>query len=438
MKVGSKKRLSLYLELFLLFLAAGFISLLFFAVSKFIIELHIERYHENPGMVQKYDKKYISKLQRYITKYNVASDDYKKLDKWVNGNRIIYIQIKKNKKWVYFSDWETDGGETEDYGFITYPADHLYDVNFSDGMAQVFIMGMYSYNTYIIALVVNIIVSFLLFILLAMCGIRRKILYINQLGRDIEILEGGNLDYMVHEKGNDEITDLARGLNAMRISFKNQNEEAAELAKLNKDMVTEISHDLRTPLTSVLLCAEILKSRKYNDEEHRQEYLSKIIKKIQLMKDLSDRLLEYSVNTTSERDIPAEFIPIQSGLYDELSDMCYYLGAQGINVKTDLKWEKGKIFIYGEYIVRILDNISSNILKYAERQMPVLVWNKYYDNKMCLVFENTCLNENNGTESYSIGIRNVKMMINEIGGSCEVTMDGKLFRICLYFRFKSA
>ena len=84
-----------------------------------------------------------------------------------------------------------------------------------------------------------------------MLGVRRKILYVNQLSRDIEILEGGNLEYEVHVQGKDEISDLAAGLNAMKVSFKNQIEEVECLTRTNQEKVTENSHDLRTPLTTV-------------------------------------------------------------------------------------------------------------------------------------------------------------------------------------------
>lgn len=113
-----------------------------------------------------------------------------------------------------------------------------------------------------IALVVDIILSFFFFFFLTMLGIRKKIVYINQLSQDIEILEGGNLEYEVHVQGNDETADLARGLNNMKDSFKNQIEKVENLTRKNQEMVTEISHDLRTPLTSVLLYAEILQNKK--------------------------------------------------------------------------------------------------------------------------------------------------------------------------------
>lgn len=121
-----------------------------------------------------------------------------------------YSQIKRGSEWIYFSDIDIDEADWKSYELGAYPQQRSYTVSFSDGDAQVFIIGMYSYDAYLIALLINIVISFLLFMVLTMLGIRRKIQYINQLGRDIEILEGGNLAYEVHLRGNDELTDLAR------------------------------------------------------------------------------------------------------------------------------------------------------------------------------------------------------------------------------------
>lgn len=379
MKAKSERSISLYLEWFLLLFLAGILSVLFFVVSWFVIEQQIDRYYVNRNIVQNYNEKYISKLQKYVTKQGISLEELQRLDEWIIHNRMIYLQIRKDDKWVYCSDFSMDEIQSEAYDFSPYPSDSYYDIELSDGTVQVFIMGMYSYNAYTIALVADIIASCLMFLVFTMFGIRRKIRYINQLSRDIEILEGGNLEYEVYTQGNDEITNLAKGLNAMRISFKNQIREVECLTKINQEMVTEISYDLRTPLTSVLLYAEILQNKKCTDEEEKQKYLDKIIKKIQFMKNLSDRLLEYSAYHVEERHVQAEYMSSHKGLYDELSDMCHYLEEQGLKVKADMQWEKGNILIYEEYLIRILDNISSNILKYADTQALVLIWSEYYE-----------------------------------------------------------
>lgn len=440
MRGKNEKSSSLYLEWFLLLVLAGAVSLLFFVGSRFLIEQMIDRYQENPDLVQRNNEKYIAKLQRYVTEQKLSSKDSEKLDTWINNNRLIYLQIKKGSEWIYFSDIDIDEADWEAYEPYAYPQQRSYTVSFSDGEAHVFIIGMYSYDKYMIALFVDIIVSFLLFLVLTMLGIRRKIQYINQLERDIEILEGGNLAYEVHLRGNDELTDLARGLNAMRVSFKNQIEAVDCLTKTNQEMVTEISHDLRTPLTSVLLYAEILQSGRCDGQEEKQKYLEKIIRKIQHMKDLSDRLLQFSVSAAEERYVPADYIPLQGGVYDELSDMYNYLEGQGLQVKVNLMWRKGWIYVNEEYLVRILDNISSNILKYADGQALVLIWDEFYTDEMCITFENARLagyvHEKGEKDSYGIGIRNIRTMTKEMGGDCEVMQNEDSFRICLRFRYK--
>lgn len=440
MREKNEKSSSLYLEWFLLLVLAGAVSLLFFVGSRFLIEQMIDNYQGNPDLIQCNNEKYIAKLQKYVTEQNISSRDSEKLDTWINNNRLIYLQIKKGNEWVYFSDIDIDEEDWEAYELGVYPQQRSYTVLFSDGEANVFIIGMYSYDKYMIALLIDIIMSCLLFLVFTMLGIRKKIQYINQLEQDIEILEGGDLAYEVHLRGNDELTNLARGLNAMRVSFKNQIEAVDCLTKTNQKMVTEISHDLRTPLTSVLLYAEILQSGKCDGQEEKQKYLEKIIRKVQHMKDLSDRLLRFSVSATEERYVPADYMPLQGGVYDELSDMCNYLEGQGLQVKAKLMWRKGQIYVNEEYLVRIFDNISSNILKYADGQTLVLIWDEFNSDEMCITFENACLagyaHENSEENSYGIGIRNIKTMIREMGGDCEVMQNENLFRICLRFRYK--
>lgn len=424
------------MEWFWLLFLAGIVSLLFFMGGRLVIEQAVDSYQERRDVTERNNEKYIAKLQKYVTQQHVSSSDSQKLDEWIQDNRLIYIQIKKDNKWIYDSDFDID--DPEEYDFGEYPQERYYDVVFSDGTAQVFLMGMYFYNAYVIAMVLDMAVSILLFLTLTMLGIRGKIRYINHLGRDIEILEGGNLEYEVRLQGNDELTDLARGLNAMRVSFRHQIREVDSLTKTNQEMVTEISHDLRTPLTSVLLYAEILRSGKCSGQEEQQKYLDKIIRKIQHMKDLSDRLLAFSFSTVQERYVPAGYMPLHGGLYEELSDLCYYLEGQGFRVKGNLLWGKGQIYINEGYLMRILDNISSNILKYADRQALVLIWDEYYADEMCITFENACIDGINSAESYGIGVRNIQMMMKEMGGGCEVTQSEDTFRICLRFLYQRA
>lgn len=429
-------RLSLYMEWFILLLFAALASLLFFVVARFLFERQFDKYYRSRILVQSNNQKYVLQLQKYIRNQGISSANLDQLDEWMRDNRFIYVQIKDEDELIYTSDHYLDRAQSGAENQPIYPEHFYHDIDLRDGPVQVLIMRMYSYNAYIVALVLDIIVSCILFIVITMFGIRRKIQYINQLSSDIEILEGGNLDYEVHVRGNDEIAEMAKGLNAMKISFHNQIDEVERLKKTNQEMVTEISHDLRTPLTSVLLYAEILKNEKYKNEEDKRKIIDKMIRKIQHMKELSDGLLAYAVRVSEDRYVPVGYISVQGAFYDGLSDLCQYLQQQGLTVTENLTLEKGQILASEEYLTRIMDNISSNILKYADRQKSIRIWDEYGGDEMRVVWENACVRGNAEQEGYHIGIRNIWTMMREMGGQCDVARSEERFQLCLKFKFR--
>ena len=81
----------------------------------------------------------------------------------------------------------------------------------------------------------------------------------------------------------------------MRLSFISLIQQEAEMVRKNQRIVTEMSHDLRTPVTSIMLYTEILKKGKYKSEVQFKEYLDKIDLKAHRMKQLTDHLFEYSL-----------------------------------------------------------------------------------------------------------------------------------------------
>ena len=89
-------------------------------------------------------------------------------------------------------------------------------------------------------------------------------------------MEGGDLDHPITIRGSDEITTLASCLDSMRVTLRQQQEEEAQAAAKVKNLITEMSHDLRTPLTTLLLYTEILQYHKYETPEQADSYLNKI------------------------------------------------------------------------------------------------------------------------------------------------------------------
>lgn len=310
-------------------------------------------------------------------------------------------------------------------------------VNFEDGPAQVFLTGMYTYQFFNYALLMEFFLSVLLFIGIIMWGIRSTMKYIRTLGAEIEILEGGNLDYRITVMGNDEMAILAKGLDNMRCSIREKIGREAELIRLSQSMITSLSHDLRTPLTALLIYTEILKNEMDTGREKLQRWIFKIDEKAHQIEDMADCILKYSLQNQRTEPARLEQMTFHTVFFDALSDICADLNQQGFEVLPVLfrgsKEACMEISVEANYITRVLDNIYSNLIKYASREHPVRI-TSFYETSCCgILFENTKQTALPQVDSNGIGVPNIQDMMKEMGGKCEIEEIGEEYRLRLIF-----
>ena len=199
-----------------------------------------------------------------------------------------------------------------------------------------------------------------------MAGIRSTMKYIRTLSAEIGILEGGNLDYRITvTRQRMRWRFWQRGLDSMRESIRDKISQEAELIRLNQSMITGLSHDLRTPLTALLIYTEILKNEIDADRKQMQKWVLKIDEKAHQIKDMADCILKYSLLNKAAGPTALRQEPFRSVFYDSLSELCVCLEQKGFEVRPSLAWEDREICADSKYITRILDNICSNIIKYA-------------------------------------------------------------------------
>ena len=308
---------------------------------------------------------------------------------------------------------------------------NIYMIDFSDKKLSAVMYMDISYKYYILGNALALAISVLLFILLYIRSNRELIRYIIRLGEDVQILEGGDLDYEVRVEGNDELTDLAKSMNRMRESFRDQLITEQELRQTSSKLISEMSHDLRTPLTGLMLYTEILKSGRYRDEAELKDYLDKIDAKAGLMKQLSDNIFEYAIDNRTESEAEAmEFEKALSGAIRDISDE---LEANGFGVSADLDWKPVKIKIREDLTGRISGNIVSNIIKYADRSAPVFI-GTIYDGEYCGVSIINAVAENDSNpDSHGIGLESIKSMMKYMGGICTAEQTEEAFEVMLLF-----
>ncbi len=207
----------------------------------------LERYLTSEDFVQRQDQRYLDDLRSYIQAESVTAWDADKLTQWVYRQNVVSIQVVRDGMVTYDSFYpEAD--------FTAYPSAGQYyewgnyhDVAFADGPATVWLYGYYYYQYDVRLLVISLAGAFLVFLGIVMAGIQGTITYIRQLSHEIGVLEGGTLDVPITVRGRDELTDLARGLDAMRDSFRRQGERERELTQANQRMVTEMSMTCAPP-----------------------------------------------------------------------------------------------------------------------------------------------------------------------------------------------
>ncbi len=433
------ERNSIYFSLFRLLAVSAVLSGILFVIVNTVTGYYIDTYYSNPKYVEQKNKEYIAKLQEHVIAYKLTAKNLKELTTWVKKQKILSIQLYRNKILIYDSDYPNEENlEPENTDTSSFSRKQYYPVTFSDGQAQVHINGMYDYRIYTYSFIIELILTFVVFLMLVLMGIRKKMHYIRQLSDEIGILEGGNLEYEITVTGKDELAALASGLDSMRKSFCEQVKLEANLVQENQKIITEMSHDLRTPLTAIMLYIEILKKGGYKEEKQLIEYLDKIDRIAHRMKQQTDNLFEYSLIAENTELLSETTESYEVVFYDLISETCNYLEQNGFKTELSGGWSNERIEVNLDYISRIMDNITSNIIKYADTEQSIRISNLFSENMLGISFENHIKEIRENGDSTGIGIQSIKNMMWKMNGTCISEQTDALYKIILMFPCASA
>lgn len=393
----------------------------------------IDTYLEQSNYLEQEDNRRIQSLQRYVTEHDLSTQSVDSLTAWVRKEGLVAIQVYRNGTLTYDSNYPSVDFSTEETEEQYYDWEQTYYVTFSDGAAEVVLHGYYFYQFYNYLMIGTLLIAFVLFFVIVMLGIRQAIRYIRALCGEIQILEGGNLEYPITVRGRDELAELAGSLEAMRKSIRTQADREKQLTQANQRMVTEMSHDLRTPLTSIFIFTEILRHKCRDCAPQLEEYVEKIDQKAQRLKQLSDHLFEYALITSETKTQLDPATSFQTASFDVLSEMAAFLQQQGYTVDLALTWEPRTIRVSGDYIARISDNLVSNFLKYADPAFPISIRTEYDGIWASLVLENRARPVSPQVESTKIGLHNIRAMMQNMAGRCDIETEADRFRLALRF-----
>ena len=186
-------------------------------------------------------------------------------------------------------------------------------------------------------------------------------------------IKEGNLDFVLEVEGKDEFSQLCQDFEEMRKRLKESTEEKILMDKENKELISNISHDLKTPITAVKGYVEGIMDGVADTPEKMDRYVRTIYNKTNEMDHLINELTFYSKIDTNR--IPYTFSKLN--VEDYFSDCAEELGLEmetrGIELVYANYVERGvQVIADGEQIRRVIHNIVSNAIKYMEKPKGII------------------------------------------------------------------
>ena len=290
-------------------------------------------------------------------------------------------------------------------------------VKFKDGEGIVYVSSMHLLKYVKYYFYVALFVSLLIFFLPTFIFIKRKVKYINILKQEVLNMSQGDLSHAMTIMSHDELAILAQEMDTLRITLASNYQNEARIKESHQEMITCLSHDLRTPLTALRGYLDILCLHCYKDEKQMDHYLNSCIEKTEQIKDLSNKTFEYSLVYNDDLIPSLETISSESFI-QYIEEHLEYLELEGFKIEKEITISSVQLQLDLSMMKRMMDNICSNIQKYARKEQPIYLQISIEKGNLKIVFENEKKETNHEVESNKIGLKSVKKIIEIHQGQC--------------------
>lgn len=372
----------------------------------------------------------LTDLQAYVTKNDLSTEDAAALRKWHTGDSLIEIQLISQGTVIYDStQYGWTGRLRSDAAFSRVRDPDLGVVHFSDADATVSVNPAFYHSLERRVTIIIMMVCFLLFILVIGFRFSRLVVDVLRIDQGVQMLESGDLTYRIEVRSPDEMAELAASLNRMAEELAWRNELEDKLHQQYYDMITAISHDLRTPLTAIMGYTELLQTGG-ETEQQRQDYLRRILDRAQFMRQMTNRLFDSARSRTGVTRQVQE-LEGQTTLAQLLDSMIRSLTVAGF--VTSVSKLPGKPFTLQAdplELERVVSNLEGNIRSYADGTKPVLLRIDLNESVLHVVQSNH-VRQDAVAGGSGVGLRAARGILENLGGSLETQRTEDLFTVDL-------
>ncbi|MCT2535164.1 HAMP domain-containing histidine kinase [Aquibacillus koreensis] len=248
-------------------------------------------------------------------------------------------------------------------------------------------------------------------------------------------------------KGKSVMAKLAGNINTLKHGVRVSQNEQAKSERLKTELVTNVSHDLRTPLTSIITYTELLKTGGISKEE-QASYVEIIDQKSKRLKVLIDDLFEVSKMASGNMELTKSKVDLVQLLQQALAEHDNTIRESSLQFRV-LNAEKPIYTIVdGQKLWRVFDNLISNILKYSMENSRVYISTTTMEDQAHITFKNMSkyeLNDNSEelferfkradasrhTDGSGLGLAIAKSIVDLHEGTLDIETDGDLFKVSI-------
>jgi signal transduction histidine kinase len=277
----------------------------------------------------------------------------------------------------------------------------------------------------------------------------RRIRMLSRLMKGVEEIAAGNLDVVLEEGRGGILSRLARNINNMKQGFQQAVESRVKSERLKSELITNVSHDLKTPLTSIINYVDLLKRGDLSAEEV-ERYVAVLDRKTQRLKVLIDDLFEAAKMASGAVELSIEEIDVAALLEQALAEFEEKWQSASLQVKVDMARTKMYARVDGKKTWRVLENLIGNALKYAMPGTRVHISLAERENRVWLTIKNVSAypidfaaeelferfkrgDQSRHTEGSGLGLAIAKSIMDLQGGKLLLEIDGDYFKVMVEF-----
>ena len=424
---------SLHVQLVLLILVGAIISTCAYIFCRSAIILFVENQYTAENAREERERSSLEELRELAREEGVTPDDLTPVTSWVENQSYVYLLIFDGDTLVYRSDEAATKGTI---GLtVTYPTeDELYAfavqneptaISFGEKTLNCHIAEYSEYFYYDMANLFSVVAAIIVLAFILILYFQRVTWRISRLARDVSTVSGGDMNHRIRsDEKQDEISRLCENVENMRASIVLTLEKEREAINANTDLITSMSHDIRTPLTVLLGYLDVMKMQT-TDETTRQYIRASELTALRLKK-LSDDMFQYFlVFSGEENDLAMQDYDGRTLLEQMLSEHVILLRENGFTVETEhaenILQDVPYIRTDAPHCMRIVDNVFSNIMKYTAKEEPILIRFEEGEAWVSVEFRNAIRADADLAESTGIGLKTCARIAKLL--QCEFTTE---------------